>query len=122
MSKVGQKDTAPELRLRRALHARGYRYRLHRRDLPGTPDLVFPSRHKVIFVHGCFWHGHGCRWGKLPKSRIDYWQTKIETNRERDKVALTRLGEAGWAVLIVWQCELRDIDAALNRVEAFLES
>lgn len=122
MSKVGQKNTAPELKLRHALHALGYRYRLHCRDLPGTPDLVFPSRHKVIFVHGCFWHGHGCRWGKLPKSRIEYWQTKIETNRERDKVALTRLGEAGWAALIVWQCELRDIDAALNRVEAFLES
>ena len=72
MSKVGQKDTKPELALRRALHGLGYRFRLHRRDLPGSPDIVFPSRGKVIFVHGCFWHGHGCRWGQLPKSRPEY--------------------------------------------------
>lgn len=122
MSMVGQKNTAPEMTIRRALHALGYRFRLHRRDLPGSPDIVFPKRRKVIFVHGCFWHGHGCRWGKLPKSRLEYWTTKIETNRERDRVALTRLGEAGWEAMVVWQCELRDMDEALRRVEAFLEA
>ena len=121
MSKVGQKDTAPEMTLRRALHARGYRYRLHRRDLPGSPDLVFPARRKVIFVHGCFWHGHTCRRGKAPKSRLDYWENKIETNQERDKVALRRLDDAGWKALVVWQCELRDLDATVARVEAFLD-
>lgn len=121
MSKVGQKDTAPELRLRRALHSLGYRYRLHRRDLPGTPDLVFPSRRKVIFVHGCFWHGHICRWGKLPKSRLEYWLPKIEANKERDNRALTLLADKGWQVLVVWQCELRDVSKALPRVVAFLD-
>ncbi|WP_102227141.1 very short patch repair endonuclease [Acidimangrovimonas sediminis] len=121
MSKVGQKDTKPELALRRALHRLGYRYRLHRRDLPGTPDLVFPARRKVIFVHGCFWHGHGCRWGRLPKSRPEYWLPKIETNRERDRKAVTALREAGWEPLVVWQCELRDLEAAVGRVVDFLE-
>ena len=120
MSKVGQKNTKPEIILRRALHALGYRYRLHRRDLPGTPDIVFPSRRKVILVHGCFWHGHGCRWGQLPKSRPEYWRPKIETNQERDKKTLTALREAGWEPLVVWQCELRDPDTAIQRVEAFL--
>ena len=121
MAKVGQRNTGPELALRRALHALGYRFRLHRSDLPGKPDIVFPSRRKVIFVHGCFWHGHGCRWGKLPKSRVDYWRPKIETNRERDRDVLTRLNEAGWEALVVWQCEMKDIEAALNRVRAFLD-
>lgn len=120
MSKVGRKNTAPEMTLRRALHALGYRFRLHRRELPGTPDLVFPGRRKVIFVHGCFWHGHNCQWGRAPKSRLDYWQNKIETNRERDSMALTRLEDAGWGALVVWQCELRDVDATVARVEAFL--
>ena len=120
MSKVGQKNTKPELALRQALHRLGYRYRLHRRDLPGKPDLVFPSRRKVIFVHGCFWHGHGCRWGQLPKSRPEYWKPKIETNQERDKKVLTRLGEAGWDSMVVWQCDLRDLDDTVERVEAFL--
>ena len=120
MSRVGQKDTKPELVLRRALHRLGYRFRLHRRDLPGSPDIVFPSRKKVVFVHGCFWHGHGCRWGRLPKSRPEYWRPKIETNKERDKRVLTELQEAGWEPLVVWQCELRDIKGTVDRVEAFL--
>lgn len=122
MSKVGQKNTKPELALRRALHGLGYRFRLHRRDLPGSPDIVFPSRTKVVFVHGCFWHGHGCRWGRLPKSRPEYWQPKIETNKERDRRALTELQEAGWEPLVVWQCELRDLEGAVGRVEGFLKS
>ena len=122
MSMVRQKDTKPELALRRALHRLGYRFRLHRRDLPGSPDIVFLSRKKVVFVHGCFWHGHGCKWGQLPKSRPEYWKPKIETNRERDKRALTELREAGWEPLVVWQCELRDFEGAVGRVEAFLRS
>lgn len=121
MACVGQKDTKPELSLRHALHRLGYRFRLHRRDLPGSPDIVFPSRLKAIFVHGCFWHGHGCRWGALPKSRIDYWAPKIEQNRLRDNRALTDLAELGWTALVVWQCELRNADMAVRRVTAFLE-
>lgn len=120
MSKVGQKNTAPEMTLRRALHARGFRYRLHRRDLPGAPDLVFPSRQKVVFVHGCFWHGHDCRWGRAPKSRGEYWLPKIEANRVRDNLALTKLSDMGWQTFVVWQCELRDPEAAIQRVVAFL--
>lgn len=121
LAKVGQRNTGPELALRQTLHALGYRYRLHRSSLPGRPDIVFPSRRRVIFVHGCFWHGHGCRWGKLPKSRVDYWQHKIETNREHDRDVLTRLSEAGWEALVVWQCEMKDIEATLNRVRTFLD-
>lgn len=121
MSKVRQKDTKPELTLRRALHRLGYRYRLHCRDLPGSPDIVFPSRRKVIFVHGCFWHGHGCRWGMLPKSRPEYWKPKIESNRERDAKSLVALREAGWETMVVWQCELRVVDDAVSRVEEFLQ-
>lgn len=120
MSKVGQKNTKPELALRKALHRLGYRYRLHRRDLPGKPDLVFPSQRKVIFVHGCFWHGHACRWGQLPKSRPEYWKPKIETNKERDKRVLSQLGVSGWESMVVWQCDLRDLDDIVARVEAFL--
>ena len=121
MSQVGQKDTKPELALLRALHRLGYRYTLHRRDLPGRPDIVFASRRKAIFVHGCFWHGHGCRWGQLPKSRPEYWAPKIETNKERDKRVLTDLQKAGWEAMVVWQCELRDLDAVVYRVEDFLK-
>jgi DNA mismatch endonuclease (patch repair protein) len=120
MSKVGQKNTVPEMILRRALHASGYRYRLHRRDLPGSPDLVFSSRRKVIFVHGCFWHGHDCRWGAAPKSRAEYWLPKIEANRVRDNLALTKLSEMGWQPMVVWQCELRDPESTIKRVVAFL--
>lgn len=120
MSQVGTKDTKPEMLVRRALHRLGYRYRLHRRDLPGSPDLVFPSRQKAIFVHGCFWHGHGCKWGKLPKSRLDYWKPKIETNRERDIKNMAALAEQGWEATVVWQCELKHPDEVLKRIVAFL--
>ena len=121
MSKVGQKNTKPEMVLRRALHGLGYRYRLYRRDLPGSPDLVFTSRRKVIFVHGCFWHGHGCRWGQLPKTRSEYWLPKIEANKERDNRALTLLSEKGWQAMVVWQCELRYPEEVVERVVAFLD-
>lgn len=121
MASVGTKNTRPELVVRQALHRLGYRYRLHRRDLPGSPDLVFPGRKKAIFVHGCFWHGHRCRWGKLPKSRLDYWKPKIEANRERDRKNVEALRDAGWSVEVVWQCELKAPEVAIERLVDFLD-
>jgi len=108
MRAVKAKDTTPELLLRRALHALGYRYRLHVRDLPGSPDLVFPARRAAIFVHGCFWHGHDCARGRRrPKANADYWAAKIDRNQERDAAALAALDEAGWRPLVVWECALK---------------
>jgi DNA mismatch endonuclease, patch repair protein len=120
MSRVRQRDTAPELVVRRLLHHRGWRYRLHDRSLPGSPDLVFRRLSKVIFVHGCFWHGHDCRAGRLPSSRSDYWTPKIEANRARDVRALDKLRALGWNSLVVWQCETKDCEALLHKVESFL--
>ena len=120
MRKVKGKDTGPEKVVRSFLHRLGYRFRLHRKDLPGTPDLVFPGRRAVIFVHGCFWHGHGCRIGQLPKSRLDYWEPKIETNRQRDARKQEQLLEQGWRVGVVWQCELRNLPELEKRLSAFL--
>lgn len=121
MQSVKQKDTGPEQAVRRALFAAGYRYRLHRRDLPGSPDIVFPSRRKAIFVHGCFWHGHGCAKGRLPKSKTEYWGPKIEANRARDERNARDLKALGWDVLAVWQCELVDIQSALDRIRSFVD-
>lgn len=121
MAAVGGKDTAPELAVRRLLHALGYRFRLHRRDLPGTPDVVLPRHGKVIFVHGCFWHGHrGCRLGRPAKSRIEYWGPKIAGNRARDARKAAALRRAGWSVATVWQCETRNINKLANRLRRFL--
>ncbi|MDP0494923.1 MAG: very short patch repair endonuclease [Verrucomicrobiota bacterium JB024] len=121
MSRVKAKDTKPEMTLRRLVHGLGFRYRLHRRDLPGTPDLVFPGRGAVIFMHGCFWHRHpGCGLTRMPKSRVEFWRTKLEANRERDLRHQRELAEMGWRVLVVWECELRDLDAVARKVEAFL--
>lgn len=122
MSSVRTKDTKPEVLVRRALHRLGFRYRLHRRSLPGSPDLVFPGRKKVIFIHGCFWHGHGCRWGRLPKTKLDYWAPKIDANRARDSRNIKALQEAGWSVEVVWQCQLREFETALDRIVAFLDA
>lgn len=121
MSAVRSEDTGPELTVRRALHRLGYRFRLHRRDLPGSPDIVFPARQKVVFVHGCFWHGHDCRWGRLPKTRVEYWREKIEGNRLRDARNYEELEQLGWEYSITWQCELRDLDGALDRLLMFLD-
>jgi len=107
MSRIRGKDTKPELRLRRLLHAAGLRYRLHGRELPGRPDLVFPKYRAVIFVHGCFWHRHHCPLFHWPKSREDFWQAKLNRNVERDHQTVARLLEAGWRVLTVWECALR---------------
>lgn len=121
MSKVKPKNTKPELIVRSLLHRLGYRFRLHRKDLPGTPDVVFPSRRLALFVHGCYWHGHGCKIGKPPKSRLDYWLPKIEANRERDQRKTLALQETGWRVATVWQCELADPVALAARLRHLLD-
>lgn len=121
MAAVKGRDTSPELTLRRLLHARGYRYRLHRKDLPGKPDIVFPGRRKVIFMHGCFWHGHDCKRGdRRPRTNAEYWRTKIARNRERDGRSIAALHETGWSSLIVWECELKPERALIARIESFL--
>ncbi|HEU4805167.1 MAG TPA: very short patch repair endonuclease [Nitrobacter sp.] len=107
MSRIGQKDTGPELAVRSLLHRLGYRFRLHRRDLPGTPDIVLPRRRAVVFVHGCFWHGHACKRSGMPKSRTEYWGPKIDANRRRDAKNRRVLRSLGWRVVIVWECELK---------------
>lgn len=107
MSGIRGKNTKPEMLLRRGLHARGLRYRLHARDLPGSPDLVFPARKAVLFAHGCFWHGHDCHLFRMPGSRPDFWRTKIERNREVDRRAEEALRQAGWRVGVVWECALK---------------
>ena len=109
MSRVKGRDTGPEWAVRRLVHGLGYRYRLHRKDLPGCPDLVFPSRRKVIFVHGCFWHRHpdpACKLARLPKSRLEFWVPKLERNRARDLHSQARLIDMGWQIMIVWECEV----------------
>ena len=124
MSRVRGKDSKPEMVVRRLVHRMGYRYRLHRRDLPGTPDLVFPSRKKAIFVHGCFWHRHpdpACKLARLPKSRLDFWEPKLEGNRRRDRDNQARLSELGWDVLVVWECQIGYKEQIENIVRAFLE-
>jgi DNA mismatch endonuclease (patch repair protein) len=107
MGRIRGRDTRPELTLRRGLHALGFRFRLHRKDLPGKPDLVFPARRAVIFVHGCFWHGHTCPMCRIPATRTEFWQSKIEGNRTRDSRSIIALDEKGWRVLLVWECALR---------------
>ncbi len=122
MARVRGKDTLPEMRVRRLVTSLGYRYRLHRRSLPGCPDLVFPSRFRVIFVHGCFWHRHRkCEMARIPKSRVAFWTEKLEGNRKRDRRSLTALRKLGWRVLVVWECELADEIRLRSRIYEFLE-
>ena len=121
MSRIRGRDTRPELLLRRGLHARGLRFRLHRRDLPGCPDLVFPRFRVVIFVHGCFWHGHDCPMFKLPATRTDFWRSKIAGNTERDRCAQAALIRENWRVLVIWECALRGprrrpLEAVLDQI------
>ncbi|MFW8594730.1 very short patch repair endonuclease [Cribrihabitans neustonicus] len=120
MAQIRAKDTKPEMLVRRIVHGLGYRYRLHRKDLPGKPDLVFGPRRKVIFVHGCFWHQHSCRAGRIPASRRDYWEPKLQRNVERDATHLAALTGSGWQVLTVWECETKDLDALRSRLLEFL--
>jgi DNA mismatch endonuclease (patch repair protein) len=103
------------------LHRLGYRFRLHRKDLPGTPDIAFPARRRVVFVHGCFWHGHGCPRGGLPASNLDFWQRKVAANRERDSAAKKELQRTGWNVLTVWECETKDRAKLLKKLTRFLD-
>lgn len=120
MSRIGGKNTAPEILVRKLLHSLGYRYRLHRRDLPGTPDIAFPSRRKAIFVNGCFWHAHGCRIGQPPKSRRRYWAAKFERNRCRDRENIADLRALGWKVFTVWQCQGKSQKKLIGRLVSFL--
>jgi DNA mismatch endonuclease (patch repair protein) len=108
MSQIQGKDTKPEMIVRKFLHSNGFRYRLHAKDLPGKPDLVFPKYNSVIFVHGCFWHAHeGCKYFKIPKTRTEWWEEKLYGNRERDERNIKELEEKGWNVIVVWECELK---------------
>ena len=126
MSRIRAKDTKPEMIVRKLLHAAGYRYRLHRKDLPGKPDLVLPKYRTVIFVHGCFWHRHnGCSNATMPKSHAEFWAAKLSGNVRRDNMVKTELQAAGWRILIVWECACRQKEqrkALLQSIEAFLLS
>ena len=125
MSRIRGKDTKPEMLVRRGLHAAGYRFRLHRRDLPGSPDLVLPRHHAVIFVHGCFWHAHAdCKNFKIPRSRAAFWQEKLMGNKERDARNTRALLEMGWRVLVVWECATRQKNTTklINDIILWLQS
>ena len=123
MSSVHSKDTKPEKIVRQLVYSLGYRYRLHVRKLPGQPDLVFSGRHKVIFVHGCFWHYHeSCSSVRLPKSNLDYWIPKLEGNKARDSQNIDKLISLGWEVLVVWECELNNMNLLSDRIKSFLDA
>jgi DNA mismatch endonuclease (patch repair protein) len=123
MRRIRKTDTKPELVVRRLVHGMGYRYRLYRRDLPGTPDLVFPGLRKVIFVHGCFWHQHDCRLGrKQPTANPEYWLPKLARNVVRDDWAQAQLATLGWQVLAVWECQTRDVGGLSASIKAFLRA
>jgi DNA mismatch endonuclease Vsr len=116
MSRIHGANTKPELAVRSLLHRMGYRFRLHQKDLPGTPDIVMRGRGTVVFVHGCFWHGHACKRTKMPKSRVDYWAEKIEGNRRRDARKRRKLKSLGWNVVVVWECELKRPDRLAGKL------
>lgn len=121
MRAVKGKGTTPEMKVRRALTALGARYRLHRKDLPGSPDIVLPGRRLAIFVHGCFWHGHDCaRGARVPKANRDYWVAKVTRNRARDGAARGALAALGWRVETIWECDLKDAEALTARLEGLL--
>ena len=123
MRRIKSGDTIPEMAVRRLVHRLGYRYRLHRRDLPGRPDLVFPARKKILFVHGCFWHQHAvkqCSDSRVPKSNTTYWTPKLKANTERDARNIAALEEAGWKVLVLWECEIATAIDLKARITRFL--
>jgi DNA mismatch endonuclease, patch repair protein len=121
MSRVRNRDTAPERQLRRMLHRSGYRFRLHPQDLPGSPDIVLPRFRAAIFVHGCFWHGHGCPRGARPTTNREFWDSKLDRNVERDKEAQDALESDEWSVLTVWECELKEPAKVMERARTFLQ-
>lgn len=116
MRNIKGKDTKPEILLRCALHARGLRYRLHCRELPGSPDLVFPKYRAVVFVHGCFWHRHGCKYTSTPSTQRDFWEQKFLKNVKRDEKAVKELEQMGWRVFIVWECQIKKAHGNLNQI------
>lgn len=123
MGRVKSRDTSPELQVRRMIHRMGFRYRLYVRELPGRPDIVLPRHRKAVFVHGCFWHRHaalGCKLARLPKSRLEFWLPKLESNRRRDQRDMRKLRNAGWQIMVVWECQLRDKERLENRLKRFL--
>ena len=123
MSRIKSQNTGPELAIRRLIFGMGFRYRLHDKRLPGKPDIVFPGRRKVVFVNGCFWHGHmDCRYARLPKSRIDFWQRKRASNLARDRNNIAELEAEGWKVLVVWQCELKNPEFLGSKLYDFIEN
>lgn len=124
MARVKSKNTAPEMIVRRLVFRLGHRYRLHRADLAGKPDLVFPSQKKIIFVHGCFWHSHKaskCSGARLPKSNVGYWLSKLERNKARDAKHIAVLRAQGWRVLVIWECQLKKLDAVEKKIRLFLD-
>jgi len=120
MGSIKGRDTRPERIVRRIAHEMGYRFRLHRKDLPGTPDLVFVSRRKVVFVNGCFWHEHGCGLTRIPRENVDYWTSKFARNRARDERTAEALAARGWQQLVIWECETNDSDAVRRKLKEFL--
>lgn len=121
MRAIRSEGMRPELAVRRLVHKMGFRYRLHKKDLPGKPDLVFAVRRKVIFVHGCFWHSHyGCKAAHVPKSNLHYWRPKLQRNRVRDRKSIDALNAAGWRTLIIWECETKDEVSLSQRLKGFL--
>lgn len=123
MSRIKSGNTKPEMTVRSILHRMGYRFRLHRKDLPGKPDIVLPKYSAIIFVHGCFWHRHeDCKYAYTPKSRIDFWEAKFKANIKRDIEVRKRLKELNWKILVIWECELSDIDNVKKKIGSFLNS
>ena len=122
MRKVRSKNTTPELRLRKLIYSMGYRgYRVHYGNLPGKPDIVFVGKKRVIFVHGCFWHGHDCRAGRnVPKSNLEYWVAKLSRNKARDKRNMREIKKAEWSILVIWECQLKKESAVKRRLTKFL--
>lgn len=121
MRAIRAKDTVPEMIVRRLVFSMGYRYRLHGSSLPGKPDLVFKGRKKVIFVHGCFWHMHGCKRGRMPKSKLEYWESKLMRNKVRDTENQKCLAACGWDVLVIWECEIHYVDLLERKIRNFLD-
>lgn len=121
MSRIRSRDTSPEIKVRRIAHAMGLRFRLHRRDLPGSPDVVFPGRRVVLFVHGCFWHRHpGCHSAAVPKTRTEFWDTKFQNNVARDRRVSEQLAKLGWRVAVIWECEVNNVETVRRRIQEAL--
>lgn len=121
MARIKSKHTNPELIIRSLVHRLGYRYRLHWKNLPGKPDLVFAKRRKVIFINGCFWHRHkNCKFAQIPKSNIEYWKIKFEQNQKRDARNQEKLKKLGWSILVLWECQIKNIEALRGKIKRFL--